>query len=79
MADRKNPNAAAAALVSILLAVAPAAGAAGRSAMTLTENWHVKQLDDTPTVGRSVPCASNGRSTMSMASTHRTTHPSTRC
>lgn len=45
MADRKNPNAAAAALVSILLAAAPAAGAVGRSTMTLTENWHVKQLN----------------------------------
>jgi beta-mannosidase len=45
MADRKNPHAAAVALVSILLAVAPAAGAAGRSAVTLTENWHVRQLD----------------------------------
>lgn len=55
MADRKNPNAAAA-LVSILLAAGPAAGAAGRSAMTLTENWHVRQLDtSTPDIAGAEP------------------------
>ena len=56
MADWKNPNAAAAAPVSILLAAAPAAGAAGRSAMTLTENWYVKQLDtSTPDIDGAEP------------------------
>jgi len=52
MADPKNPNAAVASMVLILLAATPAAGTTGRSAMILTENWHVKQLDTSTPAAR---------------------------